>query len=53
MTKNLLSSNLTSLNHPLEKHTQSLSARESEKRGAEGLFYAAQSSLDGVGLKKR
>ena len=37
---------------PLEVHTQFVSARESEKRGAEGLFCAAQSSIEGVGLTK-
>ncbi len=37
---------------PLEVHTRFVSARESEKRGAEGLFCAAQSSIEGVGLTK-
>ena len=37
---------------PLEVHTRFVSARKSEKRGAEGLFCAAQSSIEGVGLTK-
>lgn len=38
---------------PLEVHTRFVSARESEKRGAEGLFCAAKASLDRVCLTKK